>query len=95
MKIRPLYSKILVKRIDASEKTEGGIIIPDTAKEKPQEGIVQAVGKGRMTETGKLVPMEVKKGDKVMFSKYGGNEIALEDDAFVIIDEMDVLAIID
>ncbi|MEE9252577.1 MAG: co-chaperone GroES [Thermodesulfobacteriota bacterium] len=95
MKVRPLHDKILLERIEASQKTKGGIIIPETAKEKPQEGKVVSVGKGRVGDDGKIVPLEVKKGDKVLFSKYGGTEITLEGDDYVIIDENEVLAIIE
>ncbi|MCH8029773.1 MAG: co-chaperone GroES [Candidatus Dadabacteria bacterium] len=95
MKVRPLHDKILLERIEASQKTKGGIIIPETAKEKPQEGKVVSVGKGRVGDDGKIVPLEVKKGDKVLFSKYGGTEITLEGDDYVILDENEVLAIIE
>ncbi|MCG8589312.1 MAG: co-chaperone GroES, partial [Proteobacteria bacterium] len=78
MKIRPLQDRILVKRIEEEEKTKGGIIIPDTAKEKPQEGKVIAVGNGKVQEDGKVQPLDVKKGDKVLFSKYAGTEVNLD-----------------
>lgn len=94
MKVRPLHDKILVKRLDAAQMTKGGIIIPDTAKEKPQEGEVIAVGNGRLTEKGKLLPLEVKKGDRVLFSKYGGTEINIEGEEYVILEESEVLAIV-
>lgn len=94
MKIKPLHDKILVERIEATEKTKGGIIIPETAKEKPQEGKVIAVGSGRVGEDGKVFPLEVKKGDKVLFSKYGATEITIEGDEYLILDENEVLAII-
>lgn len=95
MKVRPLHDKILLERIEASQTTKGGIIIPETAKEKPQEGKVVAVGKGRVGDDGKIVPLEVKKGDKVLFSKYGGMEITLEGNEYVILDENEVLAIVE
>ena len=93
MKIRPLHDKILVKPIDTPQTTKGGIVIPDTVKEKPQEGKVVAVGKGRTSEKGKVVPLEVKKGDTVLYSKYGGTEINIEGEEYLILDENDVLAI--
>jgi chaperonin GroES len=95
MKIRPLGDRILVKRIKEEEKTKGGIIIPDTAKEKPQEGKVVAVGKGKVTEDGKLIAPEVKVGDKVLFGKYSGSEIKLEDEEHLILREDDILGIIE
>ena len=95
MKIRPLQDRILVKRIDEEETTKGGIIIPDTAKEKPQEGKVMAVGKGKVTDNGKLQPLDVKKGDKVLFSKYSGTEVNIEGEEHLIIREDDVLGIIE
>jgi chaperonin GroES len=93
MKIRPLQDRILVKRIEEEEKTKGGIIIPDTAKEKPQEGKVVAVGKGKVTEDGKLQPLDVKKGDRVLFNKYSGTEVNVDGEEHLIIREEDVLAI--
>ncbi len=93
MKIRPLQDRIIVKRIDEEETTKGGIIIPDTAKEKPQEGKVIAVGKGKLNDDGKLQPLDVKKGDRVLFSKYSGTEINIEGDEHLIIREDDVLGI--
>jgi chaperonin GroES len=95
MKVQPLHDRILVKRIDEEQKTKGGIIIPDTAKEKPQEGKVVAVGKGRVLEDGKVQELAVKKGDKILFSKYAGTEIKLEGDEHIIIREDDVLAILE
>ena len=94
MKVRPLHDRLIVKRIDEEEKTAGGIIIPDTAKEKPQEGRVIAVGPGKMNEDGKLTPLEVAKGDRVLFSKYAGTEIQLEGVEHLIIREDDVLAVL-
>jgi len=95
MKIRPLGDRILVKRIKEEEKTKGGIIIPDTAKEKPQEGKVVAVGKGKHDENGKLIPLEVKAGDKILFGKYSGSEIKLEGEEHLILREDDILGILD
>jgi chaperonin GroES len=95
MKVQPLHDRILVKRIDEEQKTKGGIIIPDTAKEKPQEGKVIAVGKGRVLDDGKVQELAVRKGDKILFSKYSGTEIKLEGDEHIIIREDDVLAILE
>ncbi|HOW99350.1 MAG TPA: co-chaperone GroES [Deltaproteobacteria bacterium] len=95
MKIRPLQDRIIVQRIEEEEKTAGGIIIPDTAKEKPQIGKVIAAGNGRKTEDGKLVPMDVKKGDKVLFSKYAGSEVKLDGDEYLIMKEDDILGIVE
>lgn len=95
MKIRPLHDKILVKRLQEEEKTKGGIIIPDTAKEKPMEGEVIAVGKGRMTEEGKVVALDVKAGDRVLFSKYAGTEVKIENTEYLIMREEDILGIIE
>ena len=95
MKLRPLHDRILVRRIEEEEKTKGGLIIPDTAKEKPMEGKVIAVGEGRVSEDGKLRPLEVHKGDRVLFSKYSGTEIQLEGDEHLIIREDDVLAVLE
>jgi len=95
MKIKPLNDRILVLRTGEEEKTAGGIIIPDTAKEKPQEGKIVAVGPGKLDEKGKRVPMAVKKGDKVLFSKYGGTEIKLDGVEHLIMREDDILGIIE
>ena len=95
MKIRPLQDRILIQRVDEEEKTKGGIIIPDTAKEKPQEGKVIAVGKGKVLEDGKLQSLDVKKGDRILFSKYSGNEVQIEGEEHLIIREDDVLGIIE
>jgi chaperonin GroES len=95
MKIRPLQDRIIVRRVDEEETTKGGIIIPDTAKEKPQEGKVIAVGKGKANEEGKLQPLDVKKGDKVLFSKYAGTEINIEGVEHLIIREDDVLGVVE
>jgi chaperonin GroES len=95
MKIRPLHDRLLVKRIEEDEKTKGGIIIPDTAKEKPMQGRIVAAGAGKLNEDGKVTPLDVKKGDRVLFSKYAGTEIQLEGDEHLIIREDDVLAILE
>jgi len=94
MKIRPLHDRIVVKREEEKEVKKGGIIIPDTAKEKPQEGKVIAVGSGRVKEDGKKIPLDVKAGDKILFGKYSGSEVKLDDEEYVIMKEDDVLAII-
>ncbi len=93
MKIRPLQDRIIVKRIDEEETSKGGIIIPDSAKEKPSEGKVIAVGKGKVNDDGKVSPLDVKKGDRVLFSKYAGTEINIEGEEHLIIREDDVLGI--
>jgi len=95
MKIRPLYDRIIVRRVAEEEKTKGGIIIPDTAKDKPTEGEVVAAGKGRLTEDGKVIPMDVKKGDRILFSKYAGNEVKIDGVEYLIMKEEDVLGIIE
>ena len=95
MKLRPLHDRILVKRIQEEAKTKGGLIIPDTAKEKPQEGKVIAVGKGRVDEDGKLRPLDVHKGDRVLFTKYSGSEIQVEGEEHLIMREDDVLAVLE
>jgi len=93
--IRPLQDRILVKRIEADEKTVGGIIIPDTAKEKPQEGEVIAVGKGKRQENGEYQPLDVKKGDRILFSKYGGSDVKIDGDDYLIMREDDILGVIE
>ena len=95
MKIRPLNDRVLVQRMEEETKTKGGIIIPDTAKEKPAEGKVIAVGNGRLGDDGKRVALEVKKGDRVLFSKYGGTEVKVEGDEYLIMREDDILGIIE
>ena len=95
MKIRPLHDRIVVERIDEDEKTQGGIIIPDTAKEKPQQGKVIAVGKGRVDEDGKVRPLDVQKGDRILFGKYSGSEIQIGGEEHLIMREDDVLAILE
>ena len=95
MKLRPLHDRILVTRLDVEETTKGGIIIPDTAKEKPQEGKVVAVGGGRLTEDGKVIPLDVKQGDRILFGKYAGNEVTIEGEDHLILREDDILAILE
>jgi chaperonin GroES len=95
MKIRPLQDRVIVKRLAEEEKTKGGIIIPDTAKEKPQEGKVIAVGKGKVTEDGKVIPLDVKAGDKILFGKYSGTEIKIEGEEHLIMREEDILGVIE
>ncbi len=94
MKIQPLYDRVIVKRVEEEGKTKGGIIIPDTAKEKPIEGIVAAVGSGKSEEGGKKVPLEVKERDRVLFSKYAGTEINIEGEEHLIMKEEDIIAIV-
>jgi len=94
MKIRPLQDRVLVKRVEDEEKTAGGIIIPDSAKEKPQEGIVKATGKGKIRDDGTLTPLDVKEGDRVLFSKYGGTDVTLDREEYTILREDDILAIV-
>ncbi|MEE3330185.1 MAG: co-chaperone GroES [Myxococcota bacterium] len=95
MKIRPLHDRIVVKRIEEETTTAGGIIIPDSAKEKPQEGKIVAVGNGKIADDGKITPLDVKKGDKILFSKYSGSEINVEGAEHLIMREDDVLAVIE
>ena len=95
MKIRPLHDRVVVKRLDELTKTSGGIIIPDTAKEKPSEGIVQAVGTGNVTPEGKVIPMNVKVGDKVLFAKWGGTEAKIAGEDVIVMKESDILAVIE
>jgi chaperonin GroES len=95
MKFRPLYDRILVERVESEEKTAGGIILPDTAKEKPQQGKIIAVGHGRRLEDGKLIPLEVKAGDKILFGKYAGSEIKIEGNEYLIMKEDDVLGLVE
>ena len=94
MKIRPLQDRVIVKRIEEEEKTKGGIIIPDTAKEKPQEGKVIAVGKGKANDDGKVTPLDVKVGDKILFGKYSGTDIKIDGNEVLILREDEVLAVI-
>ena len=95
MKIRPLYDRIVVKRIEQQEQMQGGLYIPDTAKEKPQEGEVVAVGKGKRLEDGKVVPLDVQVGDRILFGKYSGSDIKLDNDEYLIMREDEVLGILE
>ena len=95
MKIRPLHDRLLVERLEEKEVKKGGIIIPDTAKEKPQEAKVIAVGNGKVTDEGKKIPLDVKAGDKILFGKYSGSEVKLDDKEYLILREEDVLAILE
>ncbi len=95
MKIRPLQDRVIVKRIAEEEKSKGGIIIPDTAKEKPQEGKIVAVGKGKVSDEGKLIPVEVKVGDKILFAKYSGSEIKIDGEEHLIMREEDILGVVE
>jgi len=94
MKVTPLSDRVLVKPLEAEEKTKGGIILPDTAKEKPQEGKIVAIGQGKTLEDGKIHPLQVKVGDKVLYGKYAGTEIKINDEEHLIIREDDILAIV-
>lgn len=95
MKIRPLHDRVVIKRIEETNKTAGGIIIPDTAKEKPSEGIVEAIGNGFVAEDGKIVPMSVKPGDKVLFGKWSGNEAKIDGETYLIMKESEILGVIE
>jgi len=95
MKIRPLHDRILIKRQEEKETRKGGIIIPDSAKEKPQEGKVIAVGNGKVNEDGKKIPLDVKTGDKILFGKYSGSEVTLDNEEYLILREEDVLCILE
>jgi chaperonin GroES len=95
MKIRPLQDRVIVRRIAEEEKTKGGIIIPDTAKEKPQQGKIIAVGKGKANEDGKITPLDVKVGDKVLFAKYSGSEIKVDGEEHLIMREDDILGVLE
>jgi chaperonin GroES len=95
MKIRPLYDRIVVKRIEEKEQMQGGLYIPDSAKEKPQEGEVAAVGKGKRLEDGKLVPLDVQVGDRILFGKYSGSDIKIDGEEYLIMREDEVLGILD
>ena len=95
MKIKPLHDRVLIQRIEEATTTAGGIIIPDTAKEKPSEGLVKAVGNGFRSEEGKIIPMSVKEGDKVLFSKWSGTEIKVEGETYLILKESEILAVIE
>jgi len=95
LKFRPLHDRVVVKRIEAEEKSKGGIIIPDTAKEKPQEGEVVAVGKGKRLDDGKVVPLDVQKGDRILFGKYSGSEIRIDGEELLIMREDEVLGVLE
>jgi chaperonin GroES len=95
MKIKPLRDRVIVRRLGEEEKTKGGIIIPDTAKEKPQEGEVIAVGSGKILEDGKVVPLEIKKGDKILFGKYSGTEVKVDGEELLMMREEDILGIVE
>lgn len=94
LKIRPLGDKVLVKRVEAEERTAGGIVLPDTAKEKPKRGVVRAVGDGKLLDSGERSPLAVKKGDEVLFTSYGGTEIKIDGEEYLIMGEEDILAIV-
>ena len=94
MKFRPLHDRVVVRRLDSEEKTKGGIIIPDTAKEKPQEGEIIAVGSGARDEAGKLVPLDVKAGDRILFGKWSGTEVKLNGEDLLIMKESDIMGVI-
>lgn len=94
MKVQPLGDRVLVKPMEAEEKSKGGIVLPDTAKEKPQQGEVVAVGAGRVLENGEIKPLEVKVGDKILYGKYSGTEVTIEGEEYLIVREDDILAII-
>ena len=94
MKLQPLADRVIVKALEAEEKTKGGIVLPDTAKEKPQEGKIVAVGKGKVAEDGKVIAMELKVGDRILYGKYSGTEITVEGEEYLIMKEDDVLAVV-
>ncbi|HOD29587.1 MAG TPA: co-chaperone GroES [Syntrophales bacterium] len=95
MKVRPLHDRVIVERVEEEQKTAGGIIIPDTAKEKPQEGKVVAVGPGRTDKDGKLIPMDVRKGDRILFGKYSGTEIKIDGTEYLIMRVDDILGVLE
>lgn len=95
MKIKPLHDRVVIKRVEETNKTAGGIIIPDTAKEKPSEGIVEAVGPGVVDRDGKNIPLTVKVGDKVLFAKWGGTEVKIAGEDVIVLKESDILAIVE
>lgn len=95
MKLKPLGDRVLVKPIAVEERTKSGIVLPDTAKEKPQQGKVLAVGQGRLLDNGQLVPLQVKEGDRVLYSKYSGTEVKIENEEYLVLSERDILAIIE
>jgi chaperonin GroES len=94
MKLTPLQDRVLVERVEAMERSAGGLYIPDTAKEKPQEGKVVAVGKGKKQDDGTVIPMDVKKGDRILFSKYAGNDVTLDGKEYIIMREEDILGVV-
>lgn len=94
MKIQPLGDRVVIEVLEAKEKTKGGIVLPDTAKEKPQEGKVVAAGKGKLTDDGKVVPLEAKVGDKVLYGKYSGTEVNIDEKEYLIVKEEDILAVV-
>jgi chaperonin GroES len=93
--LKPLGDRVVIEHVEQQEKTTGGVFLPDTAKEKPQEGVVRAVGTGRVTDDGKTLPMSVKPGDRVIYSKYSGSEVKVDGTEYLIVSEKDVLAIVD
>ena len=95
MKIKPLRDRVIVRRLGEEEKTKGGIIIPDTAKEKPQEGEVVAIGSGKVLEDGKVIPLEIKKGDRVLFGKYSGTEVKVDGEELLMMKEDDILGVVE
>ena len=95
MKLRPLHDRVLVRRVDEDEKSTGGIIIPDTAKEKPMEGKVMAVGSGTRAEDGTITPLDVKKGDRILFGKWSGTEVKMDDEELLIMKESDIMGVIE
>ncbi len=95
MKVKPLHDRVLVRRLEHEEKTAGGIIIPDTAKEKPQQGKVLAIGSGARDESGKVVPLDVKVGDTVLFAKWGGTEVKIDGEDLLVMKESDIIAIVE
>ncbi len=95
MKIRPLHDRVIVKRLDEEKKTASGIVIPDTAAEKPDQGEVMAVGKGKLNDEGKLVPLDVKVGDRILFGKYSGQEVRLKGDELLVMREEDILGVVE
>ncbi len=94
MKFRPLHDRVMLRRVEQEEKTKGGIIIPDTAKEKPMEGEIVAVGSGVRDETGKIIPLDVKAGDRVLFSKWSGTEINMDGEEFLVVKESDIMGVL-
>lgn len=94
MNIRPLGDRVVVRPVEREEKTKSGIVLPDTAKEKPQEGIVEAVGNGRILDNGQRIPVDVKVGDRVLYAKYAGNEFKIDDQEYLVLSERDILAVI-